>query len=239
MPIATLRPNERYAFIGKTRAGKTQLAIVLAATFARALPAPWEVWWIDTKNDGKDIKTLRTWGFRNAASNQDRQTSLLQNALYYYVPASDDKFDPDTVEQVQAICSVAFRRRNVIVCIDEYTQAVVSQKNAGAALLNIFTRGGGRDVGIIGLTQEPVYVPRQLISQSTHQILLNVTYEYDIKYLKGIDPAYVPPRKLGDDYGFWWRWSDGSGELIYYPNQKIWYDQLEIALPRNEQPQEV
>lgn len=46
MPVAQLRPQDRYALVGKTRSGKTALAMVLAGTFARTLAAPWEVWWI-------------------------------------------------------------------------------------------------------------------------------------------------------------------------------------------------
>ena len=209
--------------------------MVLAGTFARSLSYPWEVWWIDTKNDKKDLRELRKWGFRNAASLEDQRTSRITNAKYFYVVTNDERYDPATVEQVQEICRSAYSRKNVIVCIDEYVQAVVSQRNAGSALLNIFQRGGGRDVGLIGLTQEPKFVPRQLISQSTHTIMLNLTYGYDIEYLQQIDKAYQPPRKLGDDYGFWWRWNDGGGEMDYYPNKRGWYEQLKVSLSRKRQ----
>ena len=232
MPIAQLKPNDRYALVGKTRSGKTMLAMVLAGTFARALPPPWEVWWLDTKNDPKDLKDLRKWGFRNAASEQDLTTSMIRNAKYFYIESNEEHYDPSTVEQVQEICRLAYSRKKVIVVIDEYVQAVPSQRNAGDALLNIFQRGGGRDVGLIGLTQEPKYIPRQLISQATHSVLLSVTYGYDVEYLQAIDKAYQSPNKLGDPYGFWWRWNDGGGELTYYPNQKVWYEQVKVAMQR-------
>lgn len=234
MAIVQLKPNERYALVGKTRSGKTALAMVMAGTFARVLLGTgWEVWWCDTKNDEDDIRELRKWGFRNAASVEDQQTSMITNAKYFYIVTNDERYDPATVEQVQEVCRQAYQRRKVIVVIDEYVQAVYSQRNPGEALLNIFQRGGGRDVGIIGLTQEPVYVPRQLISQATHTVMLNVTYGYDIDFLKKIDRAYRPPKDRGDQYGFYWRWNDGGGELDYYPNQRIWYDQLKVAKNRN------
>lgn len=233
MPIATLKPNDRFAFIGKTRSGKTALAMVLAATFARALPVRWEVWWIDTKNDPKDLKALRQWGFRNVASEQDQQTSLLTNAKYFIVHSHNkDGEKTSTVEQVQAICEQAYDRKYVILVIDEYTQAVPSARSAGEALQNVFTRGGGRNVGIIGLTQEPVYVPRQLLSQATHQIMLSVTHGYDVEYLQKMEKAYQVPSKMGDPYGFWWKWTDGGAEITYYENQQVWYDQLNVAMPR-------
>lgn len=235
MAIAQLNPNDRYALVGKTGSGKTQLAIVLAGTFARSLPYPWEVWWIDTKNVDEDIRTLRSWGFRNAASVEDQQTSRITTAKYFYVTAGDERYDPETVEQVQAILKAAYNRQRVVVVVDEYTQAVPGQRNPGAALRDVFARGRGRQVGIIGCTQEPVYVPRQLISQATHTVMLNVSYAYDIKYLKSVDPLYIPPVKHGDRYGFYWRWNDGGGDLDYFPNQKVWYDQLKIAMNRQEQ----
>jgi hypothetical protein len=235
VPVAQLKANERYALVGKTRSGKTVLAMVLAGTFARTLPPPWEVWWIDTKNDPKDLASLRSWGFRNAASTKDRkpESGGLSNALYWRVTAHDDKGnDIDTVEQVQAILAEAYKRGHILIVIDEYVQAVPSARSAGKALLDVFQRGGGKNVGIIGLTQEPVYVPRQLISQATHLCLLSLTYENDIKYVRNLCPVYESPIKVGDPYGFYWSWVDGSGQWDYYPNQKVWFDQLQIAAPR-------
>lgn len=234
MAIAELQPNDRYAILGKTGSGKTRLGIVLAGTWARVLAPPWEVWWIDTKNDPDDLKELRKWGFRNSASSKDQETTLLRNALYYIVPSKDKEGnDVSTVEQVQSILSAAYDRKNVLVVVDEYVQAVPSPRSAGKALLDIFQRGRGRKVGIIGMTQEPVYVPRQLISQATHQILFSVTHDYDIQYVKKMIPLYkVPSTELKQKYGFYWRWVDGDGEITYYPNQKDWYDQVKVAIER-------
>lgn len=231
MPISQLKPNERYAFVGKTRSGKTALAMVLAGTFARTLPAPWEVHWLDTKNDPKDIRALREWGFRNAASGDDTRPEAggLTNAKYWIIKES--KGGPSTVEQVQAFCKAAYDKGHVIIVIDEYVQAVPSIKNAGDDLLNVFQRGGGKNVGIIGLTQEPVYVPRQLISQATHICLLSLTYQADIKYVRNLCPVYEPPIKVGDPYGFYWSWVDGHGEWDYYQNQATWFKQLQAAKP--------
>jgi hypothetical protein len=145
VPIATLKPNDRYAFVGKTRSGKTALAMVLAGTFARTLSQPWEVWWLDTKNDPKDIAALRKWGFRNAASERDRQPDMggLTNAKYFHI--TEDVEGHSTIDQCQAICAQAYSRQYVIVCIDEYVQAVLSERRAGPALLNVFQRGGGKN----------------------------------------------------------------------------------------------
>jgi hypothetical protein len=242
MPVAQLRPNERYALVGKTRSGKTALAMVLASTFAQALASSddrWQVWWVDTKHDNKDLASLRKWGFRNAASYEDMQSvGSLGNALYFRIATRDGEGrDLETVEQVQFLLRKAYERKHVIVVIDEYVQAVPSPRNAGKALLDIFQRGGGLNVGLIGLTQEPVYVPRQLLSQATHLVMFSLTHRYDVEYMHKMESAYQVPMKLGDPYGFWWKHVDGSGEVIYYPNQRVWYDNLHVAMPNTLKPE--
>lgn len=233
MAIVQYGPADRYAFVGKTRSGKTALAMVLAGDFARVLPAPWEVWWIDTKNDPKDLKALRLWGFRNAMSKDDQKTTNLPNAKYYYVTSHDkDGNALSTSAQCQEIFRQAYERMHVLLVVDEYKSVVISDRRAGDALLDVFTRGGGRNVGIIGLTQEPVYIPRQLLSQATHQVLLSLTHGYDIDYIKKMVKAYENPMELGDQYGFWWKWVDGNGQLVYYPNQNVWHEQLLVAMDR-------
>jgi len=229
-----LQPVDRYAFVGKTGSGKTALAMVVAGLFARGLSSPWEVWWLDTKNDPDDIKALRSWGFRNAASDSDMQSEgAIRGAKYFRIDGSDEKFNVETVDQAQKLIGIAYKRQYTIIVIDEYTQVCPSQRTAGRNLLNAFQRGRGRKVGVIGLTQEPVYVPRQLLSAASHLILLNLTYGIDITYVKKLVPEYTPPGKLGDSYGFYWKWVDGPTDAItYYPHQKIWYDEVKFSLPK-------
>lgn len=239
--MATLRPNERYAFIGKTRAGKTRTAMVLAGTLAMALAnTGWEVWLVTTKGAPDDLIAWREWGFRNIASEEDQSTTVLQNALYFRLDVKDAQGrEVSQIDQAQRIFQAAYNRggvgepAKVIVVVDEYVSVVPSSRNAGQPLLDIFQRGGGRTVGLIGLTQEPVYVPRQLVSQSTHIFLFTLTHIYDIKYAKSICGEYVPPATRGDPYGFWYKWVDGpTNKWLYYPSQREWYDDLRIAMPR-------
>jgi len=230
MALAKLSPNDRIAIVGKTGSGKTQLAIIIASYFAQQLHSPWQVWWIDTKGDDTDIAKLRDWGFVNGASDKDIQrVGGLRNALYF-------KIEPvgglSTIDLAQSKIDEAYSRGNVIIVIDEYTQVVPSNRNPGYALRDVFSRGRGKKVGLIGLTQEPVYVPRMLISQASHIVLFTVTYEADIKYLRNLNKQYVPPQKQGDKYGFYWSHQDGGAQWAYYENQKAWADGLNFALPR-------
>ena len=236
MAVANLSPHERYAFIGKTRSGKTQMAILLAAHFAMTLHSPWEVWWIDTKNDPTDIKKLRSWGFCNGASEKDiTRPGAMRNALYFMITEGGEF---STEELAQAKIAEAYERGNVILVVDEYTQVVHSIQSPGYALKNVFARGGGKKVGLIGLTQEPVYIPRMLLSQATHLVLFSVTHQADIKYLKNLCPNYVPPALQGDPYGFYWSHQDGTASWAYYTSQKEWFNSLRIAMPKEHNTNE-
>lgn len=231
----TFKPNDRYAFVAKTRAGKTSLATVLAGTIAMSLMnTEWEVWVIETKGDPNDLVAWREWGFRNYASSRDQQTSLVDNAFYFRIDSKDAAGnDLDVVTQAQAIINAAYLQGKKIIVIDEYVSVVPSTRSAGKPLLDVFQRGGGRNVGLIGLTQEPVYVPRQLLSQATHLFLFSLSYEYDIKWARGLCPDYVPPSEQGYPYGFYYKWVDGPvNRWTFFRHQKDWYEQLNIAMPR-------
>ncbi len=230
MAIANLAPNDRYAFIGKTGSGKTQEAILLASYFAQRLHTPWEVWWLDTKGNRDDRKKLRDWGFCNGADPKDIQrVGGLRNAHYYLI---NDENGYDVVSQVQAKCQEGYERQHVIVVCDEYTECVPSQRTIGYGLDNIATRGRGNNVGLIGLTQEPINIPRKLISQASHIALFTVMYPKDIKYLQEYCPDYIPPQKRGDKYGFYWSHVEGTGNWAYYENQAEWFKGLKIAMPK-------
>lgn len=235
MPF-TFRPNDRFAIVGKTGSGKSAMAMTLAGTFALALASTqeWEVWVLDTKNVAEDLVDWRKWGFRNIASPKDIDTSILTNAFYFIIESTDaDGNQLTVVAQAQDIMAAAYRRGKVIVVADEYVSVVQSRQEPGAALKDIFQRGRGRKVGLIGLTQEPVYVPRQLVSQATHIFLFTLSYDRDIKWAREICRGYVPPSTQGDVHGFWYKWVDGpSNKWQYFSHQQAWYEQLKIALPK-------
>jgi hypothetical protein len=233
--VATFRPNERYAFVGKTRSGKTAMAMVVAGTLAMSLlNTRWQVWVLTTKGVDEDLMGWRLWGARNMASAKDQQTSIITNFFYFRVTSKDANGNSiDVIEQCQAIINEAYLRGTVIVVVDEYVSVVASTRNAGRPLLDVFQRGGGRNVGLIGLTQEPVYIPRQLVSMATHAFMFTLSHPYDIKWAQTICDTYVPPSTRGDPYGFYYKWIDGpSNKWQYYPHQQAWYDDLKIAMPK-------
>src|SRR5215472_4173961 len=138
----TFKPNDRYAFVAKTRAGKTSLATVLAGTLAMSLMnTDWEVWVLETKGDPNDLVAWRQWGFRNFASTKDQSTSLVNNAFYFRIDSKDSMGrDLDVVAQAQAIINAAYLQGNKVVVVDEYVSIVPSSRSAGKPLLDVFQR---------------------------------------------------------------------------------------------------
>ncbi len=218
-----ISPNQRFALIGKTRSGKTAFGMSLAGLLVprtRKLAEGWEAWWLDTKGDPKDIAALHEWGF---TEKPDRKS-----ARRLFLVRDDPKGTRNRKmawEKAQDIFANAYAQGGVLVIVDEYVQVVKSDRMAGDDLLNIFQRGGGLCVGLIGMTQEPVFVPRQLISQASHQFLFNVSFVRDVEYLQGMFEEYVKPVDLGDSHGFFHVAVDYDGQAQYYPNQYEWADQ--------------
>lgn len=231
----TIKPNERFALVAKTRAGKSMFAMVLAGTMAMSLMGTeWQVWVLDTKGDPTDLIGWRRWGFRNYASTRDQETSLVNNAFYFRIDTKDSAGNDISVsDQCQSIINAAYIRGHVIIAIDEYVSVIQSSRNPGKPLLDVFQRGGGRNVGLIGLTQEPVYVPRQLLSQATHIFLFTLTHTYDIDWAGKICPGYIPPANQGYQHGFYYKFVDGpSNTWRFYKHQQDWYESVSIALPK-------
>lgn len=239
--------SQRYAMIGKTRSGKTRFAIVIAGMYAQYLHPPWEIWWIDTKGDLDDLNALRSFGFRNGASKSDMQSrGSIPGAVYFHLEPTDYSDASSVINQAQLIFAYAMQRsnadrlpfNNVLVVVDEYVAVVPSSRSPGSALKDILQRGGGMKTGLIGLTQEPVYVPRQLVSQATHIFLFNLTYEYDIDWVRKIYKGYEPPARRGDQWGFFHLYVDGSSgggqqQVEYYRNQYEWFENVNIDVPVN------
>lgn len=212
--MVAIAPNERYAVLGKTGSGKTTFGMFLASLLVPADPRKangWEVWWLDTKGDAKDIKALGEWGYVTKGRGARRMIHLRPGR------------DSDVVTQAQEVCLRAMRQGGVLIVVDEYTQVCKSTQSAGPGLLDVFTRGRGLNVGIIGHTQEPVYIPRQLISQASHVMIFDQSYPYDVAYVREYLPTYQRPLMRGDRYGFYHGAIDQDALWAYYASEYAWH----------------
>lgn len=209
--VVPIAPWERYALVSKTGSGKTTTGTCLAAKLIpgeKKLAHGWQAWWIDSKGDPKDLDRLFKWGFRT-----DRDSPRRLFTVRY------DGKGPTLHEQVERICEEALKRHGVLVIIDEYVHVVKNQTIAGTQILNVFQRGRGLDVGMIGHTQEPVFIPRQLISQASHILLGDLSYPKDIERASEYFNGYERPL---NKHGFYHGAVDYDGEWAYWPNVQSW-----------------
>lgn len=209
--VVPIAPWERYALVAKTGSGKTVTGTCLACKLVpgeKREAHGWECWWIDSKGDPKDLARLAKWGFR-----------FNEGPRRLFAVRYNGK-GPDLHQQVEKICENALKRHGVLVVIDEYVHVVKNQTIAGTQILNVFQRGRGLDVGMIGHTQEPVFIPRQLISQAAHILLGDLSYPKDIERANDYMPrGYERPP---DKHGFYHGAIDFDGEWAYWPNVQTW-----------------
>ena len=223
---ATLSRADRFALIGKTGSGKTYFAVALLWHLMQGASPGWKAVIVDSKGDTQDRARFERWGFMPTAL---RDLGRTKERLVT-VPLRQGPSEKETVYQrAQALFRWAYARRRVILLVDEYTQVVRSRTDPGPGLREVFARGRGRGVGLIGCTQEPVYVPRMLLSQASHELIFRLTFGNDIRAVRGMYPDYEVPPNL---YGFYYRWVDGpSTEWAYYPNGGNFLAELQVPKP--------
>lgn len=221
-----LSPADRYALVGKTRSGKTTFSAVLSQTVItdELIADDWRCWWYDTKGDPKDIARLQKLGFvegdpaTGKPLHPKRFKREIHGRLYFRIR---DRGGLSIIDQAQHLIGLSMSRRRVLNVIDEYTQIVLGPRTAGRNLDNLFTRGGGLGVGMIGSTQEPVDIPRKLLSQATHLCLFDLSFARDIDYMRQYVREYDRPPQA-ERHAFWHVWLDGDSIPRYYPSLRAW-----------------
>jgi energy-coupling factor transporter ATP-binding protein EcfA2 len=228
-----LSPSDRYAIVGKTGCGKTTFTSYLAGTI---VPKPlqdadWQVWWFDTKGDPRDIARLQKLGYVEGdpvTGKAKQKQSFWKNerppALMYF-RVRDRGEGLSIVDQVQHLYRLALARRRVLCVADEFAQVVVGPRTAGRAMDDVLTRGRGLGVGNIGETQEPVDIPRKLLSQPQHLFVFDLSFPRDIKYIREMLPDYDRPSRE-ERHAFIHLWIDGDAQPRYYPSLRAWWSRV-------------
>lgn len=217
--------NQRYANVGKTRSGKSTFGIILAEILVpykkKVGNSDVQIWWADTKHDPADLERLEKWGY------SDDPKSKGSHRIFHI---QREEKTPQW-QSAQLLFKRAYETCGILLVVDEYRQCVPNTVNAGDDLLDVFTRGGGLGVGIIGGTQEPVYVPRQLLSQASHQFFFDLSYPNDIKRIREFYDPYDRPiiKGIGQDpnphaHGFFHIATDYDGFGVYYQHAKEWVE---------------
>jgi hypothetical protein len=220
-----ISPHDRFAVIGRTRSGKTTFGTALAASmvsYDARIAGGWQVWFIDTKHDPRDLQALRRWGFEHGDSERVDRAKGPRIVFSLYAKGAR------TVKQQAAwLFKAAMQRHGVLVVIDEYKSVVVSKINAGPELDDLFERGGGLEVGTEGFTQEPCGVPRGLFSQATHVFLFDLWFRNDLKLVREMFGEYRRPAELGYPHGFYAGYV-GDGQWQFYRHSKDYFDKMGV-----------
>ncbi|MGD0220585.1 MAG: hypothetical protein ABSC73_09060 [Acidimicrobiales bacterium] len=229
-----IRPNDRYALVGKTGSGKSKFGLTLSTYIVREVnkkaAKPWQVWVVDTKGDPEDISRLRAWHYVRVENMTGMVPDHDGEHLYRYfvIQPSSDETD-DVMPKAQHVFAAAKRHGNVLVNIDEYSQVVQSERIPGRALKDLFARGRGLRAGVVGQTQEPVFVPRQLASQATHLFLFDVSLTADIDWCKKLFSGYQRPVKMGYIHGFWYSNLDGEAAWHFFHHEREFYEEVLVT----------
>lgn len=224
-----IKPQDRWAILGKTGSGKSQFTVTLVTLIAAEVNKDpkgdlWQVWWCDTKGVAEDISRLRKWGYVRVKSLRGGNPD--GPAIYRYFRLEPVNPDAENCyEEVAQVARAAYKHERVIFVVDEYVQAVLSTRRMGRPLQDLAQRGRGHFVGFIGETQEPVDIPRQLVSQATHVCIFDLSYERDIEWVRQFFPQYVLPSRLGYPHGFWYRHVDGQSQMwLFFKHEREFYE---------------
>lgn len=174
--------SDRVAIFGQTGSGKTFLARYLLARVKRLVV-------FDPKGTLRGQWRLAEW------SDRTRSDLLDGDPVRVRVPAPLDGVWDDYLWDV-------YEAGNVTVYVDEMYGVVPIGKRPPDALNALYTRGRELGIGVVAVSQRPLWIPKQMISESSWFFGFRLMLEDDRRELAQIMGPDVLERTT-DRYGFW------------------------------------
>jgi len=224
-----LRPDERWAILGKTGTGKSQLAMFLDR---RWIAAGWLVLIVDPKHRYLNLSKGETYaeGPEDASVVHPLRINgkLREDArVQIYLPTLPAKRDP----VLDALFYQVIDRGSVVVHIDDLS-GVADAHTIMDGLGALWTQGRAAEIPVIALIQKPLNVPRDIFSQSENIVVFRMTDARDraeaAKILSAPELTAPIPK-----YVWWYRREEMDSFVKMAP-----LPPSEIVLPQNrEAPQ--
>lgn len=187
MDAARIKTSDRLLITGRTGSGKS----VLARAIFEATPPPRLL--IDPKQE-------ETTAYAVTFSDPLR---LPDAPVARFLPK-----DPTDLEAYDALYGVVFVSGPRMVWLDEAPAVAPSGGKIQRQILSVLRMGRKRGIGHIATAQRPVWIARELLSESEHVICFATHFPDDLKVLAGI--MAIAPRDLRSamdrtpQFGFCW-----------------------------------
>jgi hypothetical protein len=122
----------------------------------------------------------------------DTASKTLKTPRVIYAPNVRELRDPGAQN---AFFAWGYDRGNTQIIADELNALTTGRADMPPAMLDCYARGNGRGVAIVGLTQEPVYVPGVAMTQASHRYtfyVANLDHQKKVcSFMPGLSPEAI------------------------------------------------
>lgn len=173
-----IKSNDRVFVCGATGSGKTVFVkTALLHLYNRVI-------FQDHKLENNDLLSK---GFVLVNTTNQVLEQMAANPLFkiLYQPLSNN--EQGYLDDFNRLCEIVYKTGNCALIVDEagyYTTAHSIEHYHR----EIMTRGRSRGVGIVNLTQRPMWINNLLISEAQHLFVFVLNLDKDIQKLKGVLP---------------------------------------------------
>ncbi len=192
--------NERMLLVGKTRTGKTTLAMQILPHYQHVLA-------IDPLHV---LRPKLPPGYTVAGSPQGLPLAALRSKLILYQPRPEHM----NWASYDAVYRWAFDRKNTMIYTDEGLRVMRANGQAPPYMEACYTAGRQRGVGMITCTQRPAKVDLRVMSEAEHYVCFQLKLRADRERMAEVmEDERVLSKARGHSF---WHINDRSERLNYY-----------------------